>query len=274
MGSYDDDSTGKNKIADAKNRYQVLLTFFGVGLCVGIVISERVYVNHRAELQPNRLISRIDSVIHHRSMAADTAGRSGAPRNDLEALLMRVAPTKEVLVAVSNKNTLWDMMLGTFTDGIRRANVSNHLILALDNETKTWCDTNDFNSYLMDLTVAKVQQGTGDNHAVSAMKFGILKQFLEIGYSVLLSDVDICIFQNPFLHLYRDSDVEGMSDGFDDATAYGAIDGFDDPSMGWGRYAQLYKHFNLNSGLFYLRANNRTLDLMTRLAERLSKQQY
>jgi hypothetical protein len=35
------------------------------------------------------------------------------------------------------------------------------------------------------------------------------------------------------------SDVEGMSDGFDDATAYGAIYGVEDVSMGWSRYAQV-----------------------------------
>lgn len=52
--------------------------------------------------------------------------------------------------------------------------------------------------------------------------------------------------QNPFEHLYRDSDVEGMTDGFDERTAYGGIEGFDDPSMGWSRYAQYYKHFNFN----------------------------
>lgn len=36
----------------------------------------------------------------------------------------------------------------------------------------------------------------------------------------------------------RDSDVEGMSDGFDKHTAYGAIDGYDDPSMGWSRWVK------------------------------------
>eukprot|EP00955_Chlamydomonas_euryale_P091551 364632-Chlamydomonas_euryale.AAC.1 len=41
----------------------------------------------------------------------------------------------------------------------------------------------------------KVQADTGENHAVSAMKFGILKEFLDIGYSVLLSDVDIVVLQ-------------------------------------------------------------------------------
>lgn len=25
-----------------------------------------------------------------------------------------------------------------------------------------------------------------------------------------------------------------------------AVEGFDDPSMGWARYAQYFKHFNLN----------------------------
>eukprot|EP00983_Pelagomonas_calceolata_P022497 707958-Pelagomonas_calceolata.AAC.2 len=41
----------------------------------------------------------------------------------------------------------------------------------------------------------QAQTGTGDNHAVSAMKFGILKYFVELGWSVMLSDVDIAILQ-------------------------------------------------------------------------------
>lgn len=102
----------------------------------------------------------------------------------------------------------------------------------------------------------------------------LISPILSLGYSVLLSDVDIVVVQNPFPHIYRDSDVEGMTDGFDEPTAYGAIDGIDDPQMGWARYAQFNKHFALNSGLFYLRANERTLSLMVRLETRLSKQKY
>lgn len=51
--------------------------------------------------------------------------------------------------------------------------------------------------------MAASQANTGSNHAVSALKFGIIKQFLELGWSVLLSDVDICVIQNPFGALYR-----------------------------------------------------------------------
>lgn len=50
-------------------------------------------------------------------------------------------------------------------------------------------------AYLMNKSISHAQAGTGDNHAVSAMKFGILRHFLELGYSVLLSDVDIAILQ-------------------------------------------------------------------------------
>lgn len=70
--------------------------------------------------------------------------------------------------------------------------------------------------------ISESQKGVGENHAVSGLKFRILKKFLQLGYAVLLSDVDIVTLQNPFNFMYRDSDVESMSDGWDNATAYGA----------------------------------------------------
>jgi hypothetical protein len=269
-GRDDYDSTGKTKGHAEKARWTVLATFFALGLCLGIVVAERVYVQKRTLIpKPRQLVSRVAHAMH-----MGGTKHPAAPRNELEAYLMQIAPSRELLLAVANKNTMWDGMLDTFTQGIKRAKVPNHMVLALDKQTLEWCKSNGVNAWLMNMTIAKSQEGTGDNHAVSAMKFGILKNFVELGWSVLLSDVDIAIFQNPFENLYRDSDVEGMTDGFDEHTAYGSIEGFDDPSMGWGRYAQYYKHFNLNSGLFFLMANNRTLDLLTRLATRLSKEKY
>ena len=71
----------------------------------------------------------------------------------------------------------------------------------------------------------------------AGLKFQILQEFLELGYAVLLSDVDILTVQNPFKFLARDADVEGMSDGWDAAKAYGFNDVFDSPEMGWSRYS-------------------------------------
>ncbi|GFH25286.1 glycosyltransferase, partial [Haematococcus lacustris] len=244
------DSQGKNKVTEGKARNGALLAIFLVGLCIGVVVAERVYIARGGRVpKPRFLRTHHDSLrsifpsADHASSGNTAAAESGAlpaysnslpPRNDLEELLRKIAPKKEVLVAVANKNVNWDGMLATFTNGIKAAGISNHLIVALDQETKSWADVKGINAYLLNLEVHK----------------------------------------NPFDFLYRDSDVEGMTDGFDEPTAYGSIEGFDDPSMGWARFAQFYKHFNMNSGLFYLRANKRTLELLVRLETRLSKQKY
>lgn len=39
------------------------------------------------------------------------------------------------------------------------------------------------------MQIPAAQAGNGDNHAVSALKFRMLRHFLQLGYSVLLSDV-------------------------------------------------------------------------------------
>lgn len=76
-----------------------------------------------------------------------------------------------------------------------------------------------------------------------------------VGASVALSDVDIVWVQNPFEYLYRDADVEGMTDGWDDVTAYGwewasATTNFPEP-VAVQRNQRLSAR---NSGLFFLQA--------------------
>lgn len=46
-------------------------------------------------------------------------------------------------------------------------------------------------------------------------------QILSVGASVLVTDIDVVYIQDPFKFLYRDSDIEGTTDGWDPATAYG-----------------------------------------------------
>ena len=38
---------------------------------------------------------------------------------------------------------------------------------------------------------------------------------------MLLTDTDVAYLQNPFPYLYRDSDIESMSDGWDNSSAHG-----------------------------------------------------
>lgn len=90
---------------------------------------------------------------------------------------------------------------------------------------------------------------------------------------MLLSDVDIIYMADPFRFLYRDSDVEGMSDGWDDATAYGmAAYATTDARAAWLGPHDSVRIFARNSGLFYVQATHEALALMERMAERMANE--
>ncbi|GFY86149.1 nucleotide-diphospho-sugar transferase family protein [Actinidia rufa] len=182
-----------------------------------------------------------------------------------------VALQKELIVALANSNVR--AMLEVWFTSIKKVGIHNYLVVALDDGIADFCKSNDVPFYKRDPddgidTVAR----TGGNHAVSGLKFRILREFLQLGYSVLLSDVDIVYLQNPFDHLYRDSDVESMTDGHNNMTAYGYNDVFDEPAMGWARYAHTMRIWVYNSGFFYIRPTIPSIELLDRVADRLSRQ--
>ena len=61
-----------------------------------------------------------------------------------------------------------------------------------------------------------------------------------------------------------------MSDGHNNKTAYGYNDVFDEPSMGWARYAHTMRIWVYNSGFFYIRPTLPSIELLDRVATRLS----
>lgn len=189
---------------------------------------------------------------------------------ELAEFLKKVAINNEVLVSVSNANYAWPGgMLQVWAENARRSGVKNMMVVALDDDTKKNAEGYGLPAFRMDVKIPDSQKDVGSNHAVSALKFRILTNFMKLGYSVFLSDVDIIFLQNPFDHLHRDSDVEGMSDGWDNGTAYGYNDVADDASMGWARYAHSMRIFVFNSGLFYLRPTPASMDLLDKLIYRV-----
>ncbi|XP_058750489.1 arabinosyltransferase RRA3-like [Vicia villosa] len=189
----------------------------------------------------------------------------------LAKILEKLAVKREIIVALANNNV--KEMLEVWFTNIKRVGIPNYLVVALDDEISKFCESNQVPFYKRDPddgidTIGK----EGGNHAVSGLKFRILREFLQLGYSVLLSDVDIVYLQNPFNHLYRDSDVESMSDGHDNMTAYGFNDVFDEPSMGWARYAHTMRIWVYNSGFFYIRPTIPSIELLDRVATRLSNE--
>ncbi|CAK7329734.1 unnamed protein product [Dovyalis caffra] len=187
----------------------------------------------------------------------------------LAKILEEVAVGKELIVALANSNV--KEMLEVWFTSIQKVGIPNYLVVALDDEIAEFCEKNDVPVYKRDPDEGIDSVGkTGGNHAVSGLKFHILREFLQLGYSVLLSDVDIVFLQNPFHYLYRDSDVESMSDGHNNMTAYGYNDVFDEPAMGWARYAHTMRIWVYNSGFFYIRPTIPSIELLDRVANRLS----
>ncbi|KAH7653891.1 Fucosylgalactoside 3-alpha-galactosyltransferase protein [Dioscorea alata] len=189
----------------------------------------------------------------------------------LAKILEDIAVQKELIVALANSNV--KEMLEVWFENIKRVGIRNYLVVALDDSIEQFCKSKDVPVYRRnpDQDVDSIGK-VGGNHAVSGLKFRILREFLQLGYSVLLSDVDIVYLQNPFGHLFRDSDVESMSDGHNNMTAYGYNDVFDEPSMGWARYAHTMRIWVYNSGFFYIRPTIPSIELLDRVATRLSTQ--
>lgn len=194
----------------------------------------------------------------------------------LAKILEEVAVNRELIVTLANSNVK-DMLEVWFTN-IKRVGIPNYIVFALDEEIYSFCQSNDVPVYKKDVEEIKEDKNfesiarTGGNHAVSGLKFRILREFLQMGYSVLLSDVDIVYLQNPFEYLYRDSDVESMTDGHNNITAYGYDDVFDETEMGWARYAHTMRIWVYNSGFFYIRPTIPSIELLDRVAGRLARE--
>lgn len=72
---------------------------------------------------------------------------------------------------------------------------------------------------------------------VLAAKWRSIAAILARRTRVLYADVDAVLTHAPFALLANDSDVEVLTEAWDDEAARGFIHGSDDPSMGWGRCA-------------------------------------
>ncbi|KAL4859773.1 Arabinosyltransferase RRA3 [Chlorella vulgaris] len=248
----DDDSTGKHKHTVVRARSAMLTGALLVGVCLGVLVSEKLYlVTQEADL-PEGAIAAVRSRKLEVSSGGGGSGVmprfTGKPRSELEGILQRVAPKGEVMIVISNINLINEQSLVMWLECIQRIDgLTNWLVVAIDAELAAYCKEHGINHYYRPVVIPDSQKDTGSNHAISAMKYEIIREFVSLGWDVLLSDVDIVTLQNPFDHLYRDSDVEGMTDGFDPNSAYGEIYGIDDATMGWSRYAQGTRHMAFNS---------------------------
>lgn len=183
-------------------------------------------------------------------------------REPLCAVLRKVAVNREVMVAVANSAAPG---LQPFLDSIAALNIPNFLVVAIDQQLADRLASAGVAHYY----VPNAAQG---NHKVSAQKFSLLKAFVSVGCSVLLTDTDVLYLSNPFAALHRDSDVESMSDGWDAGSSFGWLDGLDDATGPAGplRRGATLRIAALNSGLWFVTATAPTLALMAVMEHRMA----
>lgn len=169
-------------------------------------------------------------------------------------ILRKTAIDREVLAAVADSHAPG---IYEFVDGIKRLGVENFMIIALDDALHARLTNQGVAAY-------RVNTDAQGSHKISAQKFGIIKEFVERGCSVLLTDTDVAWMRDPFPFLYRDADVESMSDGWDNSSAHGFLDTVDDPAMGpdGRRRARAFRVAALNSGMWYVSATEASRRLM------------
>ena len=188
-----------------------------------------------------------------------------AGHETLCALLRSTAIDREVLVAVANSAApgIFD-----FVASVEKLGVRNFIVVALDDALHAKLGARGVASY-------RVRNDAVGSHKVSAQKFSIVNEFVERGCSVLLTDTDVAYLRNPFPFLFRDSDVESMSDGWDAGSAFGFLETVDDASLGreknsGRRRAKTFRVAALNSGMWLVMATRASARLMTTMARRMA----
>ena len=198
------------------------------------------------------------------SVAKTESNRPQNCEGELKTLcevVREVAIDREVLAAVANSQAPG---IYKFVDSIKSLNIKNFLVICLDDNLEIKLKEKGVATY-------RVKSDARGSHKISAQKFGIIKDFVHVGCSVLLTDTDVVYLQNPFPYLYRDHDIESMSDGWDNHTANGFHQIIDDAAMGRSGRARVkaFRVSALNSGLWYVAATRASHRLMLIMAHRM-----
>ena len=168
--------------------------------------------------------------------------------------------SREVLAAVANSQAPG---IHEFIESIVALKIPNFVVVTLDDALDAAVRAKGVASYR-----SAFGESARGSHKVSAQKFGIVREFVERGCSVLLTDTDVIYLQNPFPFLYRDSDVEVMSltSRERDQLLRGRVVGIDDAAMGWSRYAQTMAVNMVSAGFVYLAASTEAYHLAADIA--------
>ena len=71
--------------------------------------------------------------------------------------------------------------------------LKNWLVVAIDEKLRDYCQERGIPHFYRPVVIPDTQKNAGSNHAISAMKYEIIRDFLELGWDVLLRWVGGCL---------------------------------------------------------------------------------
>lgn len=184
-------------------------------------------------------------------------------KEELKKLLEKYAIDKEVLAALVSGGA-YNSMLSKFLDSIKRVDVKNFFMICMDDQSFALMNKKEIPCWNVRPKISSKWNNPG------TWRFQLVREVNRLGYHVLISDVDVVFFKNPFKHLHRDKDVETMSDGVRDENASGKfenVDVFSPNNM--HSYPVAWRIFHLNCGFTYYRAAPGTIAFLDRLVSRI-----
>lgn len=197
--------------------------------------------------------------------AADDTSTACTPEElqALKTLLEKYAIDKEVLTGMVS-GSHYNSLLNKFLETIKKQDIKNFFMICLDDAANGLLKSKNVPCWRVTPKISSKWNNPG------TWRFQLMREINRLGYSVLVSDVDIVFFQNPFKKLYRDKDVETMSDGVRDEYASGKfenIDVFSPNNM--HSYPVAMKIMHLNCGFTYYKATPGTMAFLDRLVSRI-----
>jgi len=107
--------------------------------------------------------------------------------------------------------------------------------------------------------------------ALAALRYDLIGKLAGWGYGVLHAAATTVFLSPPWESLYRDADIEAMSSGWDDGSAYGYNHVLDDPSMGFTRFCHGSRIVAYEPGFFFAMPTNEAIALTGRMRLHLSQ---
>lgn len=98
--SSDNPSAKHYKSSQQHSRKQILCAVLLTGVCIGFVAAQHFYMHHQ----------RWEEQVPMKQL------QQSAPRSELEGILQRIAPDREVMIAISNYNLILEGMLTTWLE--------------------------------------------------------------------------------------------------------------------------------------------------------------